>query len=312
MGGTSADAVDSFQVIRRRAMDASTDNASPASGRMRRFIYFYVTAAMGASMALFLATAWLHLDFPPRVMVWLIPGVMPVAVAALRVALEDRQRVLEEPAGWMRWAIGGALLFGLWAGIYFLIGRIIDPTRVRFLSSALESGIPLVPSYSFLYILLYPIFLLPFFAVKDRTSYQRLVAADLLMFAVCSIFFVAYPVAYDRPPLPPPPHDIGTWTLGLIWGNDPAWNCLPSEHCTAAMIAALATWEADRRRGLFAMAAALLIGVSTLFTKQHYLVDVVAGYSVAVAIHWSLRWSRAFEPGAAGSVPRAVNRLIRP
>lgn len=272
-----------------------SDRASHASGRIRRFLLFYIAAILGGLEVVFGLIEYGGYDFEPGAMIWIIPFVIPTAVALLWTASEDGKASAREPGQWPRWALVSLGMFALWAGLYFLVGRYTDPARVRTLPAHFEATIPLRTSYALLYVMLYPIFLLPFFAVKDRLAFQRLVAADLLMLATCSATFLAIPIAFDRPPLPAGPWDLGTWVLALVRGSDPPWNCLPSEHCAAAMVAALATWESDRKMGAFAFFTAILIGVSTLFTKQHYLVDVLSGYGVAVSIHFALRWSRSFE-----------------
>lgn len=290
-------------------MHVSVDSAFFQSGRVRRLLFWYVAMLMAVCEALFVLTEWVGLDFAPRYMVWMVPAVLPVSLAAIALWLEGDRVARHESPAWTQWAFIGAVMFGVWAGVYFLSGRMTDPARVRFLPVFIESQIPFRPNYSLLYLLLYPIFLLPFFTVRDRVAMQRLVAADLLMLATCSAAFLTVPVAFDRPPLPPGPWPLGTWILSLVQGNDPTWNCLPSEHCAAAMVAALACWEANRKVGVFAMVATLAIGVSTLYTKQHYLVDVLAGYGLSISIHAALRWARSFEPAATSATsadqPRA-------
>jgi len=276
-------------------MQTDTDRMTASHGRIRRFIFYYVAALMLTCQGLFLLLE-LGFDFDPRFMVWLVPAPIPIGLAVAALLIEGPEPARQEPRAWTSWALAGLAMFGLWAGSYFVVGKVTDPSRVRFLPAILEAHIPLRPSFTLLYITLYPIFGLPFFVVRERPMFQRLVAGYLLMFVACSIAFLAIPIAFDRPPLPPPPHDFGTWVLSIVRGTDPAWNCMPSEHCTAAMIAALATWEACRKAGAFALLGALLIGVSTLFTKQHYVVDVLAGYGLAFAIHWALRWAKSFEP----------------
>jgi len=76
----------------------------------------------------------------------------------------------------------------------------------------------------------------------------------------------------------------------MVQGSDPPWNCLPSTHCAVAMLAALAILESDRRLGVWAVATAVGIGVSTMYTKQHYLVDVLAGFTLAGLTWWALWW----------------------
>ncbi len=276
-------------------MKPRTPMGMSATGRVRRFLLFYIASILGVLQVVFGLIELGGYDFESGPMVWIIPAAVPISVALLWAASERREASGREPRAWGRWGLVSMAMFGLWAGLYFLVGRYTDPSRVRTLPAAFEAAIPFRTSYALLYVMLYPIFLLPFFAVRDRLAFQRLVAADLLMLAASSAVFLAFPIAFDRPPLPAGPQEFSTWVLGLVRGSDPPWNCLPSEHCAAAMIAALATWEADRRMGAFAFFTALLIGVSTLYTKQHYLVDVLAGYGLAATLHFALRWSRSFE-----------------
>jgi membrane-associated phospholipid phosphatase len=286
------------------------DFASPLSGRVRRFFLFYIAAVMASLQVIFGLVEYLGFDFEPKLMVWIVPAVIPVSLSALWVWSEGGRAAAREPAQWIGWGVASAAMFGIWAGLYFLVGRYTDPSRVRYLAASFEATIAFRPAYSLVYVLVYPIFLFPFFAVRDRLAFQRLIAAYLLMLAICTVSFLGIPVAFDRPPMPAAPYDFGTWVLSLVRGSDPAWNCLPSEHCAAAMVAALATWEADRKLGIFATFTALLIGISTLYTKQHYLVDVLAGFGLAASIHFGLRWSRAFEvePSLGGVLDRFLNR----
>ena len=279
-------------------MGSPERKASLGSGRIRRFFFHYVLFVMVGPQAIFVLMQLGGFDFDPRVMVWAIPALIPISLALLFVYVEGEQAPRAEPAAWVGWALGGAAMFGVWAGSYFLVGQGVDPARVRYLSSALEDQIPFRPTFALVYILLYPIFLLPFLVVRERAAFRRLVVGDLLLLATCSVAFLVFPVAFDRPALGPP-RDLGTWVLSLVHGTDPAWNCLPSEHCAVAMLAALTIWEANRRIGAFAFVSALLIGLSTLFTKQHYLVDVVAGYGVSLCIFFALRWAKGLEPAVA-------------
>ena len=49
-----------------------------------------------------------------------------------------------------------------------------------------------------------------------------------------------------------------------------------------SFVAALACYRVNRHLGLLAVLWAWLVGVSTLFTKQHYVVDVVVGALLGV------------------------------
>ncbi len=280
-----------------------------------RFLYWYLLLLMVQLEVLYLLAGPLGLAFSPRLMLWLVPAGIPIPAALLACALERARgkEIKGELTSWVRLRAALAM-FVAWAGAYFLSGLLTDPERVRYLPLLIEEQIALTPSYSLLYILLYPIFFLPFFVIRERAQLKLLVRAYALMVGICTLCFWVLPIGMERPPLPEAPGDLGVWILSLVQGNDPSWNCLPSEHCAAALIAALACYEADKRVGLFALLSTFLIGFSTLFTKQHYLADIVAGYSLAVALHFGVRWGLSKERVTGPSLTSAtrISALKRP
>ncbi|HEY3444976.1 MAG TPA: phosphatase PAP2 family protein [Myxococcales bacterium] len=275
-------------------------------------LFWWIAGMMGSAELLFVGVDKFQIDPDPVLCIVMALFVLPLSLGAVMTLRAKRRGTLEEPDAWPRFAIAGAVMTSLWAIIYFLVSRLPDPGRVTYLSTALEDHISLRPAYSLLYVLLYPIFALPYLVVRDPAVMRRLITADVVMIAVCSVFFVAVPVGVLRPPLPVT-DDLGTWVLTQVWSSDVSWNCMPSEHCMAAMIAALACWESDKRVGAFAFLATFCIGLSTLFTKQHYLVDVVVGFALAIGLHAALRWSRSVdtEPtaGSSGVLDRLFDRI---
>jgi len=71
------------------------------------------------------------------------------------------------------------------------------------------------------------------------------------------------------------------WSLQFIYDSDRPYNCFPSLHVAYAFLAALTCYRIHRGLGIAALVYAALIGISTLYTKQHYVVDVVAGALLA-------------------------------
>ncbi|MGC4117755.1 MAG: phosphatase PAP2 family protein [Myxococcales bacterium] len=267
---------------------------APATARrrawIRRFVFWWVVGMMSDAMLMFVGVDKLHIDPDPTWTIVVALFVVPWSLAAALTWRAKRRGTLEEPDAWPRWALVGLVMFTLWATIYLLVSRLPDPSRVHYFSTELESNMLLRPAYALLYVLLYPIFVLPFFSVRDPAVMRRLVISYLVMIVFCSVVFVAFPVGVERPPMPAQ-DDLGTWVLSMVWATDVSWNCMPSEHCMAAMLAALACWESDKRVGAFAFLATLCIGLSTLFTKQHYLVDVFVGFALALVLHASVRLS---------------------
>jgi membrane-associated phospholipid phosphatase len=59
----------------------------------------------------------------------------------------------------------------------------------------------------------------------------------------------------------------------------------PARADAWAFVAALTCYRVQHGVGLVALHWAAIIGVSTLYTKQHYVVDVVAGIAIAYAAY---------------------------
>ena len=62
---------------------------------------------------------------------------------------------------------------------------------------------------------------------------------------------------------------------------DSSSNCFPSLHVALAWLAALGVWQERRSFGVVICLWAILITISTMTTKQHYFIDVLAGLFLA-------------------------------
>ena len=58
----------------------------------------------------------------------------------------------------------------------------------------------------------------------------------------------------------------------MVYAFDTPYNCFPSIHVGHSFVSALVCYRVDRRVGFTALIVATLVGLSTLFIKQHYAV----------------------------------------
>ena len=145
----------------------------------------------------------------------------------------------------------------------------------------LDSAIPLVPAWALAYGTVYLfLILLPIFLVRREQHVRQTFVAYLAVWVAAYGVFILYPTRASRPG-----HVFGdgfaAWGLRLLYDADPPYNCFPSLHVAHSFVSALTCYRVHRRVGIAALAAAGLVGVSTLFTKQHYVVDVFAGALLA-------------------------------
>ncbi len=273
-----------------------TRRADVLNGAIRRTLFYYLLFLILVVQALFVLVGVFRIDFDfdPALRVWVVTAVIPVSATAVAVWWDRRKLASYALEPWYLWGIWGPILFGFWAGGYFLVGWLTDPSRAAMLPpewKRFDLFVPFAPSFVFLYVIVYPLFLLPIARARKAATLQRLLVGYVLMLTVSYLVFLITPVTYPRlHTMPPHTLSFASWTLHKVWGGDPPWNCLPSTHCAVAMLSALAIAETDKRLGVWAIVTALAIGVSTVYTKQHYIVDVIAGFSLAGATFGMLRW----------------------
>jgi hypothetical protein len=94
-----------------------------------------------------------------------------------------------------------------------------------------------------------------------------------------------YPVGITRPATWSGPA-LSVWVLGLIYKYDNARNCFPSMHAAMAMMASLTLMETNRLRGWLTLLVTFGIGAAALFTRQHFIVDIFAGFVVAFVVYY--------------------------
>ena len=165
---------------------------------------------------------------------------------------------------------------------YILVGCLVTPSRaVHVPELALDRIIPLSPAWSAVYGSHLILVLLPFLMVRRSELFGRTLQAYLLVWSVSLLCFLLYPTVASRPA-----KVVGegffAWLLGIIYRVDPPYNCFPSLHVAHTLVSAFACWQVHRGVGIGLGVWAWLIGLSALFTKQHYAVDVVAGFLVGI------------------------------
>ena len=124
---------------------------------------------------------------------------------------------------------------------------------------------------------------------KDTDSYDKLC---LMMFSGMTFCLIVYMLLPNGLDLRPTVEEIGRsnpamWVMQLLWKADASVNVCPSIHCqsTACMAIAISESKLAEERPMLrpiALVWAALICLSTVFTKQHSVLDVVCGLAVAV------------------------------
>ncbi|ATB27585.1 hypothetical protein MEBOL_001029 [Melittangium boletus DSM 14713] len=163
---------------------------------------------------------------------------------------------------------------------YFWINDTLPP-RFDFLTS-LDTAIPFLPWTYALYSSFFAL-LLGAAWLLDGHEYLRMLGAVLLANAVCYLGFILFTAHYPRPPLDSIPPGFWREQFRRMHASDNAGNTFPSIHVATTMLGALRLRH--HRGGALWMLWAVLISLSTLTVKQHFLVDVLGGLAVAWGVH---------------------------
>ncbi len=163
---------------------------------------------------------------------------------------------------------------------YLVIPALTRGRPLHLPEMALDRLVPVQPAWAVIYL---SYFCFPFVAllvVRQEELLRRTFLAWLMAWITGYVCFLVYPTI-----LPRPAGELGpgffAWFLRGVWAADAPRNCLPSLHVASPFVAAITIWRVHRGTGLAVGVWAALIALSTLFTKQHYVADVIGGMLLA-------------------------------
>lgn len=168
---------------------------------------------------------------------------------------------------------------------YIFIAEAVKGRPTHVPAIALDGALPLQPVWALIYGALYLfLIVLPIFIVREDALIRRTLYAYLLVWSAAYACFWLYPTSAPRPPTVVG-DGFAAWGLRLLYDADPPYNCFPSLHVAHSFVSAFAARRVHRGVGAVSIAAAALVALSTLLTKQHYALDVVAGIALAVVAY---------------------------
>lgn len=178
------------------------------------------------------------------------------------------------------------VIYLLW---FFALEAVAVPKYI--IHSALDDIIPFCEWFVFPYgswfVMLAWSFLLLW--LTDTKSYDKLCLMAFSGMTMCLIVYMIWPNALNLRPEVLPRENIASDILKLAWKVDTPTNVCPSIHCQTSAAMVLAVNRSKKMEGkkaaqwLVALWGAVIC-LSTVFTKQHSIIDVVLG--VAMVVPW--------------------------
>ena len=123
-----------------------------------------------------------------------------------------------------------------------------------------------------------------FTLLKNFENMNKIFYAQMMMLVFTMLVFLFYPTAYPRP--------VVEYTgvtgafVQLLHSLDTPGNAFPSVHVGMTFLAGFGFIKEQRRWLFLFMVWAIFISVSTLTLKQHYVLDVIYGFIMAVVFYY--------------------------
>jgi len=193
---------------------------------------------------------------------------------------------------WRNWGhLLGILSIPLQGLLYIAISRISGETAY-YNYYWIDTMIPVVTWFAYPYVSWMPILYLGFlyFAFVDRALYWRTVIIYNISIMICNAIFILFNTYVPRPEIEAT--DWATMLIQFVYTNDAPLNCFPSIHCLTSyllfiMINRHLNWHMAWRAA--ASIWLWLIIASTVFIKQHSIIDIAGGIIVAEGVYQLVR-----------------------
>jgi membrane-associated phospholipid phosphatase len=171
-----------------------------------------------------------------------------------------------------------ALILLGWLVIYFFVNRReVEPERRIDLGLPIDRKTPYLPLFALIYFSTYPFVLQPFIILSDARQFYWMVACFASISIFSSLIHATVPSKIERVEQVTT-GGVSGWMLTRFQQTCKPYGNFPSMHVGLSVPVVVANFMvAGPVMGSMALIWAVLIALSTLFTKQHYVLDVLAG-----------------------------------
>lgn len=179
-------------------------------------------------------------------------------------------------------------VFVYYLGGYFLLNEWTALRQdLHHLALPFEERLPLLPALIFAYMLVYGYLAFAYLAIDDLPFFRKVVRAFLVCITFHFVVFLVFPVEYNLRPAVDPDRGWAWLLVSFYYWLDRPYNCFPSMHISNAFLVSFFMQRYRPGWGWFLHPLAVLVALSVVLVKQHYIADVVAGFFVGWGIY---RW----------------------
>jgi len=148
----------------------------------------------------------------------------------------------------------------------------------RTLESPWDRYFTLKPAWIWIYSgLYYPMIVLIIVTVSDMRHYNYTAMSFFILLFMQMFFFLVFPVKTPDAWREISGNTLSVKFIRLVQRYDQTSNCFPSMHVSVATLTALHMMNNAPAWGYWPVLFPFLIALSALYTKQHYLADLLPG-----------------------------------
>ena len=167
---------------------------------------------------------------------------------------------------------------------YQIPKTLVPLDKVHYIKFYIDDLIPLFSPAIIIYLLAFLQWTNAMFIVcKQRTKKGYVFATSIIIGSLIGMFiFMVYPTGIVRPIIET--SNIFGWILNTIYSVDNIINACPSFHCFCSHLVVKVLKESEnvsRKTIVINEIFSVLVFVSTLLTKQHYIIDIPFGIMLA-------------------------------
>ncbi len=184
-----------------------------------------------------------------------------------------------------------ALFLPAFLACFFSLEALIQPEDVVWwVYCRLDDTIPFLEGFAISYYLWYPLLIGTGVILlhSDGEGFKKYILFLIIGFGATLLFDLIVPNGQALRPESFPRDNALTALVGLMYSMDTPTNVFPSMHVIGSIAAAAAAYKSEKLRSLRPLwtVLAVFISLSTVFIKQHSILDIVGGLIFSAVIYF--------------------------
>jgi membrane-associated phospholipid phosphatase len=178
-----------------------------------------------------------------------------------------------------KWLVA-SLSYMVFVALYTLTGNLHLRTPVVLSPLRIDQNVPFLDWTIWIYHSQFFLLAFNIALLKDEEKLSRVFYALNLASLLSFLIFFIYPTTIPR--IPQNGAGLTMKAFAVLYSLDSPTNCFPSLHISLAWLSAIGVAQEHKKLGVFVGLWTVLISISTMSTKQHYVIDVLGGLLVAI------------------------------